>query len=840
VWSVWRRLPAFVAIVIFLAIVLAQSTQPPATAAVHPSVSAPEASSSCPWIGSTAPIPQRVAQVMEKMTEAQELQLVDGIGAGGEYVFNLPAIPALCIPALNMEDGPQGVGDYLTGVTQLPAGVAAASTWDTGLEKQYGSVVGAEEVGKGVNVDLGPTVNIVRDPRWGRAFESFGEDPYLNGQMAGAYIKGVRSKRVIAQVKHYAIYNNETNRNTPADDDVVTERTEQEIYLPAFQSAVDAGAGSVMCAYSEPNGVPACENSYLLGVLDSQMGFGGFVGSDWGATPSNTAAAIEAGEDIDMPGDSYFGSQLQADIPSQVPRAYLDDAVERILTELFRAGLMGSTATGSLGTRVTSPAHVTTATKVAEEGTVLLKDADGLLPLNSSSVGSIAVIGGNADTRSDQCGTGSSGNLDAAYPYSGGGSACVEGSGKEITPLAGIKAAAPKVGVTYNSGSQLSSAVSAAKRAKVAIVFAGYRESECSLTNYDFCSDLTTIDLGPAEDRLIRAVAAAQRNTIVVLNTGSAVTMPWLGNVHAVLEQWYPGQVDGTALAALLFGSVDPSGHLPVTFPTSLSEVPASTPEQFPGAGNVVDYSEGIDVGYRWYQSKDLTPLFPFGFGLSYTKFAFSDLSISGFDSSKVATVTATVTNVGSVAGSDVAQLYVGDPAATGEPPWQLKGFRRVNLAAGATTSVTFNVPVHDLTRWGGPGAGGYPTAASAVDADGWEARSGSYSIGVGDSSANLPLRASINLAAAVGPDTVKVPTPKSETSAIGSPVLVAVKAVDSAPGQRLRYAASGLPGGLSIDPSTGTITGKPLNAGTNTVTVTATDGNAFEGSASFSWTIVT
>ncbi len=824
-----------------LAVILVQSVGRTSAASAEPALSQSDATASCPWVSSTAPIPQRVAEVMDKMTETQELQLVDG--TKGNYVFNLPAIPTLCIPALNMEDGPQGVGDYLTGATQLPSAVAAASTWNTGLEKQYGSVVGAEDMGKGVNVDLGPTVNIVRDPRWGRAFESYGEDPYLSGQMAAAYIGGLQSKRVIAQVKHYAVYNNETHRNTLADDDVITERTEQEIYLPAFQAAVNAGAGSVMCAYSQPNGVPACENSYLLGALDRQMGFGGFVGSDWGATPNNPAAAIEAGEDVDMPGNSYFGSVLQADIPSQVPQAFLDDAVERILTELFRAGLMGSATTGSPGANVTSAAHVATATQVAEEGTVLLKNADSLLPLQSSSVGSIAVIGRNADTHSDECGTGSSGNLDSAYPYSGGGSACVEGSvngsGREITPLAGIKAAAPNAHVSYRSGSQLSAAVAAAKAAKVAVVFAGYPESECSLTTYAVCSDLTTIDLGQAEDKLIDAVAAAQPNTIVVLNTGSAVTMPWLRHVRGVLEQWYPGQVDGAALAALLFGSVDPSGHLPVTFPTSLSEVPAKTPQQFPGTGNAVDYSEGIDVGYRWYQSKGLAPLFPFGFGLSYTKFAFSNLSVSAFNASRVATVTATVTNVGSVSGSDVAQLYVGDPASTGEPPWQLKGFRRVSLAPGASTSVTFTVPVHDLTSWGGPGAGGYPPAAAATDTDGWEAPAGSYPVGVGDSSANLPLRASLALPSAVGPDTVKVPTQRSQTSVIGAAVLLPIKAVDSAPGQQLRYAASGLPGGLSIDPSTGTITGTPFHAGVSTVTVTAIDQNAFEGGASFSWTIV-
>jgi beta-glucosidase len=242
----------------------------------------------------------------------------------------------------------------------------------------------------------------------------------------------------------------------------------------------------------------------------------------------------------------------------------------------------------------------------------------------------------------------------------------------------------------------------------VAIVFGGYDETEGS--------DLSSIDLGTTQDSLISAVAAANPRTIVVLNTGSAVTMPWLSSAAAVVEAWYSGQEDGTALASILFGSVDPSGHLPVSFPASLSQVPASTAAEFPGADGEVQYSEGIDAGYRWYQSTDQTPLFPFGYGLSYTTFSFSNLSVTGFNSGGTATVTATVTNTGSRSGADVAQLYIGDPSSTGEPPWQLKDFQRVNLSAGAATTVTFSVPVHDLTYWGGPGASTYPSAWSGPD----------------------------------------------------------------------------------------------------------------------------
>jgi beta-glucosidase len=789
----------------------------------------PAASSSCPWVGSTAPVNQRVEQVMAAMSQAQELELL--YGTGGGYQGNEPAIPALCIPSINLQDGPQGVGDQLTGVTQLPAPVAAAASWDTGLEQQYGSVVGAEMAGKGANLDFGPTINIVRDPRWGRAFEAFSEDPYLSGQMAAAYTQGVQSQGVMAQVKHYAVYNNETNRNTSADDAVVSERAMQEMYMPAFQDAVSAGADSVMCAYSWPNGSPACQNDYLLGDLDNELGFQGFVGSDYQATQS-TAPALEAGDDMDQPGtDNYFGSDLSGAIGTSVPRDYLDDAVERILTAMFDSGVMNTGNTGSTGATVSTSAHVSTALQVAEEGTVLLKNSGSLLPLSAGSTGSIAVIGTNANPGlSDQdCVYGSPQNN---YPYSGGGSACVNASTAPVSPLAGIQAAAPGATVTYNSGSSQSSAVAAAQSAKVAVVFAGYDATEGS--------DLSGIDLGTTEDNLISAVAAANPNTIVVLNAGSAVTMPWLSSVAAVIDAWYPGQEDGTALADILFGSVDPSGHLPVTFPTSLSQVPASTAQEFPGVNGQVQYNEGIDVGYRWYQSTGQTPLFPFGYGLSYTTFSFSNLSVTGFNSAGVASVTATVTNTGSRAGSDVAQLYLGDPSSTGEPPWQLKDFQRVTLNPGASTTVTFSVPVHDLTYWAGPGANTYPTASSGPDPDGggWTAPAGTYAIGVGDSSANFPLTGSLTLASAVGPDTVTVTSPGNQSTAVGATVNLPLSATDSATGQTLSYTATGLPDGLYLNPSTGDITGTALSQESDVVTVTATDGEDYENSVSFEWVI--
>lgn len=299
----------------------------PAAYVVAPPAAA--VSTACPWVGSSAPIPQRVNEVISRMTLNQKVQLMTGAG-GSSYVGFTPGIGSLCIPALSLEDGPAGVSDWMTGVTQFPAPVSVAATWDTTAEQTYGQAIGEEQAAKGTTVDLGPTINIVRDPRWGRAFESVGEDPYLNGQMSAADIRGVQSTGVMAQVKHFAVYNQETNRNTPADDAIVGDQALREIYLPAFQTAVQQGApSSVMCSYSQINGTFACENPLILNsVLRRQFGFTGFVTSDWRATHS-TVPSVNAGLDQDMPGDNtYFGSALRQAVTSgQVSQSMIDTSV---------------------------------------------------------------------------------------------------------------------------------------------------------------------------------------------------------------------------------------------------------------------------------------------------------------------------------------------------------------------------------------------------------------------------------------------------------------------------------------------------------------------------------
>ena len=386
------------------------------------------ASPSCPWLNQSLPVDQRVQLLLAQMTLANKINMVTGAGFSEPYVFYVSAIPSLCVPAIGEEDGPVGVGDGLTGVTQMPAAVSLAATFDPSLATQYGQVVGSEERGKGAMVDLGPTVNIDRDPRWGRSFEAYTEDPYLNAALATADINGVQSQGEMAQVKHLAVYNQETNRNTPADNAIVSTRALHEIYLPAFWAATQqAKASSVMCAYSWINGQAACQNQYLMNTtLDQRWGYPGFVTSDYQATHS-TVQSVNAGMDQEMPAPQYYGSALQAAVQSgQVSMATLNGMVSRILTEMFQFNEFNSPPTGTTGTTVTTPTHQAVSTAVAEAGTVLLKNSGGTLPLPANGAGTVAVIGPAASP---------------APADTGGGSAYVT-SPFNVTPLQGIQAAA--------------------------------------------------------------------------------------------------------------------------------------------------------------------------------------------------------------------------------------------------------------------------------------------------------------------------------------------------------------------------------------------------------------
>ncbi len=853
----------------------------------------PAQSSQCPWLDSSQPIAQRVSEVMSVLTLDQEDILVEGHGTANEpptpggnpYVFWMPGIPLTCgsVPPLGEEDGPAGVADGLSGVTQLPAGVGVAATFDPSLARQYGQVIGSEEYGKGAAVNLGPTINIDRDPRWGRSFETFTEDPFLNASLATSEIDGVQSTGEMSQVKHFAAYNQETNRNTAADDVIIDQRTLNEIYFPAFQAAVQQSkAASVMCSYSTINGDYACQSPLLMNdTLDQEWGYPGFVTSDYGALHSTTGGAL-AGLDQEQPFNTYFGAPLETDIENgTIPRAVINTMVQRILTEMFRFNLFNNPPTGTPTTPVTTAAHQAVGTDVADTSATLLKNSSHTLPLSANHAGTVAVIGPAASTQPI---------------YGGGGSAYVNAS-QTVTPLQGLQAAAgsgtnivyqqglptdmeltaippsdltpayaptgfggsytgtltaPETGTyvlsitnqcgcyspeylsldgkqliddpstppvniysvavpltagqTYTlsiSGggeskaltwatptelaSSIASAVAVAKSASSAVVVVS-DDTESEAT------DRLSLDLPSAQDELISAVAAANRHTTVVIDAGAPIVMPWLNQVSAVLDDWYPGQSNGTSLARVLFGQVNPSGHLPVTFPTSLSEVPASTQAQFPGTPGpngtgTVQYSEGIDVGYRWYDAKNLTPLFPFGFGLSYTRFAYSGLRVGPQEVDGVhdVRVSATVTNVGSRAGADVAQLYLGDPASTGEPPRQLVGFQRVKLNPGQSARVQFTITPRD-TWWYDDGAGG------------WSQTAGLYHVYLGDSSAlaNLPLRDAFQMTETPGARQVIVNAPSTMTPGQPSSVTVTLTAAGDETLHNVRLALQ-LPQGWSV-----------------------------------------
>ncbi|MGH9616431.1 MAG: beta-glucosidase family protein [Acidobacteriaceae bacterium] len=658
--------------------------------------------------------PERRADLLiHAMTLDEKITMVHGVKPRPikGYVGYVPANARLSIPALRLADGRAGVGNGAVNVTMLPVPIAAAASWDTGLLHSYGVVLGNEEWRKGTNVALAPSIDVVRVPEWGRTFESYGEDPYFNGQMAVAEIAGIQSQGPIANANMYLTMNQEDNRFK--ENSVVDRRTLHEIYLPPFEAAVERGhVGTVMCAYVKTNGTYSCESPYLLDdLLKKQLGFQGWVMSDWGATHS-TVASANAGLDQEMPGDKYYGQALKAAIANgQVSMAVLDEHVRRILVTMFRFGLFDKQQTGTWDAYVRTPAHAAFSLRAAEEGTVLLKNADHLLPLSVTQ--SVAVIGAAGGLKPKASGGGSS---EMVAPYI-------------VTPVDGIrKRLGGRAQVSYVDGSDMAKAAEVARSANVAIVFVNTNETEGK--------DRPNLELPNDQDHLIVEVADANPNTIVVLDTGGPVLMPWIDKVRGVVEAWYPGQEDGNAIAAILYGDVDPSGKLPLTFPRTAEQIPTATSAQWPGIDGNSTYSEKLEVGYRWYDAHNVQPLFPFGYGLSYTTFKLSTLSatprhVSGVDFKKSVQVRLRVTNTGNRSGAEVVQVYVEQPKQNGEPPRQLRAFAKVELKAGQSKPVTlildkraFSIYDMELHRWKIPG--------------------GNYGIAVGTSSRDLLLRSNV------------------------------------------------------------------------------------------------
>ena len=648
----------------------------------------------------------RARQIVARMSLSEKIAQLHGIQSAAHYRY-VPGVPELGIPAMTITNGPAGVGPGGAGkqkpATALPAPIALAASWNPQLAYQYGLIVGTEARGLGYELLEGPDVNIARVPQGGRVFESYGEDPYLDSRIAVGTIRGIQSTGVMANVKHFVANNQETDRGSI--NEIIGDRALHEIYLPAFRAAVQQGhVASIMCAYPQVNGVFNCGNASLLhGVVRNEWGFQGFITSDFGATHSTVRSAV-SGLDLELPAGTYYGSPMRKAVESgALPVGVINRMLVRRFATMMEFGWFGSQPKPSPIPILKDGAI---ARNIAEQSMVLLKNEGHLLPLDRNAIHSIAVLGPFA-MRPKITGGGSS----HVIPF------------YSITPYDGIEAQLlSQTPIAEMNGCNIQAAVAAAKKAQIAIVMVGNNMTEGRDHG---------ISLRPSENRLIEAVAAVNPKTIVVLKTGSAVLMPWIKSVPAVLEAWYPGEEDGNAVAAVLFGKVNPSGKLPLTFPRSVNETLAANPRQYPGNGKTVRYSEGLDVGYRAYQEDHIKPLFPFGFGLSYTTFRFSDLKISMQSGQQRATVSFRVTNTGQRTGAEVAQLYLEFPpvAEGNEPPLQLKGFRKINLKPGETKVVHLQLSQHDFSYW-------------SVKRHAWQIATGTFQVMVGSSSSNLPLHA--------------------------------------------------------------------------------------------------
>ena len=893
-----------------------------ASSAIPGATATADLATRCPWLESAMDrheSPDALARlVVGRMTPDEKLGEIVLVETG-EYENIDSGVPRLCLPALTLQDGPQGVAFGAVDVTQLPDPLGIAASFDPSLARSYGQVQGTEATGQGIDVVQGPDLNIARVPESGRNFEGFGEDPLLVSDMGVADIEGIQSAGALAMAKHFAVYSQETDR--AVIDDVVSERALQEIYLPPFKAAVTrAHVSAVMCAYPQLNGTYQCQDPQLRSLLAS-WGFAGVVRSDLGSV-HDPIAALEAGTDMIKPSSVRALSGLVRE--GQLPVSAVDAATRAVVAELFADGLVGQPPSGSPDADVATDAHADFALRAAERSAVLLKDARGVLPLHASPTRSVAVIGAAAtvpvatgygssrviapfvstpldailqrmgsgaqvsyvdggsttrnlpavpsalltpttgpghgltltltrtDTAPDHEGTGivtdssvtgggtpapaqtvhiqvptadvlltphpatsrrltgdvlpvpiehsgPSISIDAGDRDDGAGTSAtrtrvilpagwtdasaeltgtltpdrtglytvaLQGPGSARLSLDGSTAVSDplphglgrwsqavslRAGHPYRfdltwepidkttptgeekvvpgtftlgwqyDGDQIAAAARSAAGARTAVVFAGDYDSESF--------DQPTLSLPGDENALIDAVAAANPRTVVVLDTGGPVLMPWLHRVAGVIEDWFPGEQDGAAITAILFGDVDPSGRLPITFPASQAGSSIDSPSQWPGVGLTATYSEGLEVGYRYDHATGTTPLFPFGYGLAYTRFSLRHLSVQR--TARGITVTVTVSNTGRRAGSAVPEVYVTQPPAAGEPPAQLAGFTTVALGPGRTRTVHIAVANSAFTAFLGGS---------------WTTVPGAYRVSVGQSSSNLPLSATVTL----------------------------------------------------------------------------------------------
>jgi len=649
----------------------------------------------------------RINSIIKKLTLEEKISLLHANG-----IFSAGGIKRLGIPHIMTDDGPLGVReDVLEGwgpanlttdsATFFPNGSALAATWNPDLAYRYGHDMAEEARVRGKNVMLAPAFNICRTPLCGRTYEYYSEDPFLNARLAVQSVKGIQSQHVAACVKHYAVNNQEVERGRVSVD--IDERALREIYLPAFKAAITEGkAWTIMSAYNKLRGVYCSENDYLLKkILKGEWGFKGIVISDWGGTHS-TVAAANNGLDLEMGSDPpyntfYFADKLMDSVKAgKVSAKVIDEKVHRILWVLYHTDMSANLPKGGINT----PAHSKTVYDIAAESIVLLKNDKHLLPLNTSAIKSLAVIGDNA-TRTFHLG-GFGAGVKAKY---------------EVTALAGLK---NRLGKTidikfaqgysgaYKFGSNtefkpdpalIAQAVATAKSTDMAILFVG--------GNRDYESesvDRKDLSLPFAEQALVDAVTAANPNTIVVVVGGAPYDIGKIKeNNHTIVWSWYNGSENGNALADVLIGKINPSGKLPFTFPASLKDSPAHALNTYPGENLKVDYKEGILVGYRWFDTKKIDPLYCFGYGLSYTGFKYSGFYTNkkGYKPTDNITVTLKVKNTGKYAGKETVQVYVSkEGSAVERADKELKAFKKINVAVGETATVTLSIPVKDLAYY--------------------------------------------------------------------------------------------------------------------------------------------
>src|SRR5580700_2222378 len=708
-----------------------------------------------PWMNKSLSAGERAELVLKQMTLDEKLSLLHGNGMANNPTWTMPlthlanggagyveGVKRLGIPPLVISDAAYGVRD--SGVngryaTAMPSNVGAASGWDPQSACEYGVVIGRELRAQGFNMTLGGGVNLTREPRNGRTFEYAGEDPLLAGTLVGNMMKCEQAQHVVGDIKHYVMNDQETGRFVV--NAIISKRAMQESDLLAFHIAIGiANPGAVMCSYNRINGDFGCQNSYTLtDVLKKGWGFQGFVISDWAGTHS-TVKASAAGLDQEQPMADYFGPKLKEAVEAgKVPLSQIDEHARRVLYAAFMSGVVDDPPQKGV---VDAANGLAVAQRVEEKSIVLLKNNQSVLPIDPSKIHSIAIIGGHADVGMI------SGGGSAQVDPPGGNAIMPPGKGATnwqdhiwfpTSPLKALRARLPNTKIDFDPGTDPKSAANLAKGADLAIVFASQWLSEDM--------DVPSLSLPDSQDALIEQIASVNPHTVVVLETGTAVTMPWIDKVAGVVEAWYAGSSGHKALANLLVGEVNPAGKLPLTFPKSEADLPHPDRPMIPAesqahaadvanngvptsnasahSGYAVHYEEGPEVGYKWYEAQHKQPLFAFGFGLSYTTYAYSGLSVD----SATKTVRFTVKNTGKRAGTEIAEVYARLPKGTDEPYKRLAGWKRVTLAPGESQSIAIAIDDRVLQTF---------DEGKNV----WNLTKGEYQVMVGGSSDDTPLLA--------------------------------------------------------------------------------------------------